>query len=159
MNRLLGLGALAALFAALTTFAADDKPAPKDTVKPNEKVTFETVLKDMIDTLDKMTTAMESAKDDATAKTAKQKLVTIAGQMQELQEKAKKLGNPTPDEEKKLEERYKVRLDDVTKHLVVEVTRLKGQPYGKDLLDAIQPKAPKPAAGGQTPPATSPAKM
>ena len=159
MNRLLGLGALAALLAALTTLAADDAPKAKDpSVKPkDEKVTFDTVMKEMLSTLDKMTTALESAKDDATAKTAKPKLVTIAAQMQDLQEKAKKLGTPPPDEEKKLEERYKVDLDGVTKKLVAEVTRLKGQPYGKDLLDAIQPKAPKPAAGPVAP-ATSKAK-
>jgi len=158
MNRLLGLGALAILLAALTTVAADDPKAKDPSVKPkDEKVTFDSVMKEMLSTLDKMTTALESAKDDATAKTAKPKLVTISGQMQDLQEKAKKLGNPPPDEEKKLEEKYKGEMDGVTKRLVAEVTRLKGQPYGKELLDAIQPKAPKPAAG-PTPPATSKAK-
>jgi len=154
MNRLLGLGALAALLVVLTTVAADDPKAKDPSVKPkDEKVTFDSVMKEMLSALDKMTTALESAKDDATAKTAKPKLVTVAAQMQDLQEKAKKLGTPPPDEEKKLEERYKAEMDGVTKKLVAEVTRLKGQPYGKELLDTLQPKA-KPADKA-APPATA----
>ena len=129
------------LLAALTALAADDKPKPKE-----EKVTFDSVMKEMVTTLNTMTMALESAKDDKTAKDAKPKLVKISSQMQDLQEKAKKLGNPSPDEEKKLEEKFKVDLDAVTKKLVAEVTRLKAQPYGKDLIDALQPKvAAKPA--------------
>jgi hypothetical protein len=152
MKRLLGTAALAALLVGLTALAADDKP--KD-----GKATIESITKDMIDTLNKMMDVSEAAKDEAGAKVAKTKIIKFAEQMQELSDKAKLLGEMPPDVAKKLEEKFKLDLEAVSKRLTAETIRLDSQSWGKELIEARKMKsAAIPKSADKTAPATAKSK-
>lgn len=140
MKRLFGCALFC--FAAFGLVLAQEPPKPKD--KAEEKDSFESVLKEMLKTLNATTDLLAKATDDASAKDAKPKLEKLGAEMQSLQDRVGKLGKPSADEEKKLEEKYKNDLENVVKKLTSESLRLAQTSYGKDLLEALKPKAKKP---------------
>lgn len=127
---------------------ADEPP------KPGEKDSFDSLLTAMVKTLNDVGDTLAKISDYKAAKEATPQLEKLAQAMAELGERGQKLGKPTGDEEKALEAKFKNDLTAASKKLTTEIERLKGQPYGKSVLDALKPKpkaAEKPKAPADKP--------
>lgn len=131
---LLGLLALGLAF-------ADDAAKPKE---KDEKDTFEILVKAILGSLNNTGELLAKVTDEKSAKETKPKLEKVAVEMQGLQERMNKLGKPTPEDEKKLEQKFKGDLETAVKKMTTEAVRLSETDYGKDLLVALKPKPKKP---------------
>ncbi len=132
MRKLIALAA--ASFVIVSSVRADE-PA-----RPGEKDNFDSLIGSMVKTLNEVGDTLAKITDDKAAKEAPPKLEKLAQAMGELGERGQKLGKPNAEEEKTLEAKYKNDLTAASKKLTGEIERLKGQPYGKGVLEALKPK-------------------
>lgn len=100
---------------------------------------LEDVVKDMLGTLDKLTTTLAGVKDEASAKAAKPELKSTASRFVEIRKKAADLKPPTKEEKERLEKEYKGKLEMAQKKLLAEIGRVKTVPGGPDALLEIAP--------------------
>jgi hypothetical protein len=127
MTRAMGLGLALLLLGGTRGRAAD---------------TFEGLIKEMIGVTKEVVAELEKIKDEDSAKAARPKLKKLGGQLQDFQQRAKKLGKPSEEEEKKLKEKYEKDFTTLFQKMATEslrVTKIKG---GPDALKELQP-APK----------------
>jgi hypothetical protein len=142
MRNLLALAIAGFLF--IPAARADDQPG---TGSDN----FDSLLTSIVKTLNEVGDTLGKITDDKAAKESTPKLEKLAKEMAELQQRGQKLGKPSGETEKTLEAKYKNDLAAATKKLTGEIERLKGQPYGKSVLEALKPKADKPKAPADKP--------
>jgi hypothetical protein len=108
--------------------------------------TFEALLKDMISATKQVVGELEKIKDEDTAKTARPILKKLGAQLQDIQQRAKKLGKPPEEEEKKLKEKYEKELTSLFQKMTAEsirVAKVKGGPEALKELQPPPPTAPK----------------
>ena len=133
--RAMGIAALALTLASLPLFAG-------------EEFTHEDALKQMIQSLGKMTATLGSVKDADSAQAARPELKKLVGGFVAVRAKADKLPPPEPAEKERLAKQYKGKMDDAIKKLLVEAGRLESVVGTKELLKDLRgalepPPAPK----------------
>lgn len=137
MNRLFAASMCCALLGAGLVCAQEKPKDAKDS-----KDTFESVVTDMMASLKKGTDTLKSVKDEKSAKDAKPALTKVGEDMQKLSARAQKLGKPTKEQEDALEKKFKGQMETHVKDFQSEAARVAKEPWGKDLLKALEPKAP-----------------
>ena len=98
---------------------------------------FEAVLKEMLGTMEKVTTNLAGIRDEETAKAAQPELRKLAGQWQALIKKAEDVAPPNREEKTRLEEAYAGRFMEARKKLFGEVERVRGVAGGREALAEI----------------------
>ena len=129
MKKVAGLSVVALLCCALPGRAAD---------------TFDDVIKDMIKSTKQLVEVLATVKDEASAKAAKPKLEKMGKEIQAIQARAKKLGDPSKEEKEKLEKKYKPELDPLFKKMFAELVRIQSNPATAKVLKDIELFGPKP---------------
>jgi len=87
----------------------------------------EKAISSMIDKMNEQVAVLKTIKDPASAKAAAPKLQAIAADMKKLSDSADKL-KPTPEEQKKLEEKYKKEMTATAEALMKEMGRIMKDP-------------------------------
>ncbi len=146
MNRLTCVAATC-LFLCSLSLRADEPAKPKsETQKKEEKDSFDLVFQDLIKNLKGVAKLLTDATSADTAKKVKPDVEKAGEGMHKIDERFRKLGPLTKEQEAELEKKYKPEMEDVVKTLEAQVSRLKGEPYGKEVLDALERKPGKPPA-------------
>lgn len=104
------------------------------------------ILKEMMETMDKLTLQLEAIKDEDTAKASKDDLKKTTSVWLQIRKKAEKMRPPSKDEKDRLEKEYKGKLQAAQKKLFTEIARVKSVPGGPDALKEIRgllDKSPK----------------
>jgi hypothetical protein len=101
------------------------------------KVGLEDVLKDMVTTIERMTSSLAGIKDEETAKSARPELRKAADHFVSIRKKAETLKPPSKEEKDRLEKEFRPKLVDATKKLFGEIGRVGKVPGGKDVLRDI----------------------
>jgi hypothetical protein len=104
--------------------------------------TFEGLIKEMIGATKEVVAELEKIKDEDTAKSARPKLKKLGSQLQDLSQRAKKLGKPGEEEEKKIKEKYEKDLTTLFQKMATESLRVSKIKGGPEALKELQP-APK----------------
>ena len=84
----------------------------------------EKVTEDMISLMNKMGDTLGTITDKASAEAAKDKLKSLGDEMKALKARMDKVGKPTGDAEKKLEEKYKTELEAAMKKMMGATMKL-----------------------------------
>jgi hypothetical protein len=142
MRKLIALAIAGFMFAQAVR--ADDQPG-------SNSDNFDSLLASIVKTLNEVGDTLGKISDEKAAKEAAPKLEKLAKEMANLHQRGQKLGKPSGEIEKTLEAKYKNDLAAASKKLTGEIERLKGQPYGKSVLEALKPKAEKPKAPAEKP--------
>ena len=95
------------------------------------------VVKEMLATMEKMTTSLSSVKDEATAEAARPDLRKAAASWIDVKEKAKKVKPPSQEEKDRLQKEYREKIQAAHKKLFGEIARVKGVPGGAKALAEI----------------------
>jgi len=111
-----------------------------------EESPHEQALKQMIQSLGKMTTTLSSVKDADTAQAARPELKKAVDGFTAVRAKADKLPPPEPAEKERLAKAYKGKMEQAIKMLLVEAGRLESVPAAKDLLKDLRTVLETPAA-------------
>jgi hypothetical protein len=101
------------------------------------KASLEDVLKDMVATMERMTSSLAGIKDEETAKAARPELSKAADHFVSIRKKAETLKPPTKEEKDRLEKEFRPKLVDATKKLFGEIGRVGKVPGGKEVLRDI----------------------
>ncbi len=124
---------------AIAGFVLVSSALADEQLKPS-KDHLDDLLASMVKTLTSVGDTLAKVADDKSAKEATPKLQKLAVEMNDLQRRTDKLGKPEQKELDALEAKYKNDLASAGKNLTAEIERLKGQPYGKSVLDALKTK-------------------
>jgi len=130
--RAMGIAALALTLASLPLFAG-------------EEFTHEDALKQMIQSLGKMTATLGSVKDADTAQAARPELKKAIDGFTALRAKADKLPPPEPAEKERIAKQYKPKMEEAIKKLLMEAGRLESVPAAKELLKDLRTVLEAPA--------------
>ena len=84
------------------------------------KNTHESVYEDQIDVLEDMVALMKSVKDDASAKAASAKMKDLEARANEIEKRAKALGEPPAE----LKKKYEPKLEELAGQLLAENMRI-----------------------------------
>jgi hypothetical protein len=106
--------------------------------------THDEVVKQMLTTLEKLTTTLTPITNAGTADAAKPELRKTAQAWVELRAKAEKLPPPTREEKTRLEKEYKGKIEAAQRKLFAEVVRVQNLPGGTDALKEIRGVLSKP---------------
>ena len=98
------------------------------------KATFEDVVKQMLETMDSLTTTLATIKDGDTAKGAQPELRKIAGKWKLIKKSAEGLPPPAKEEKDRLTKLYKTKLEEAQKKLFGEAARVSAIPGGRDAI-------------------------
>lgn len=98
------------------------------------KAPFEDVVKQMLETMDALTTTLATIRDDDTAKGAQPDLRKTAAKWQLIKKKAESLPPPSREEKDRVAKEYKVKLEEAQKKLFGEVGRVATVPGGREAL-------------------------
>jgi hypothetical protein len=103
-------------------------------VKGGDKVQFEDVIKQMLDTMGSLTTTLTTIRDEDTARSAQPDLRKAAGKWQLIKKKAEGLPPPSKEEKDRLAKQYKSKLEEAQKKLFGEVARVSAIAGGRQAL-------------------------
>jgi hypothetical protein len=131
-KRAIGIAILLATAVLLPIFAGDDSP-------------YEKTLKQMIQSLGKMTATLGSVKDADTAQAARPELKKAIDGFTALRAKADKLPPPEPAEKERIAKQYKPKMEEAIKKLLMEAGRLESVPAAKELLKDLRTVLEAPA--------------
>jgi hypothetical protein len=95
------------------------------------------VVKEMLATMEKMTTSLSTVKDEATAEAARPDLRKAAASWLEVKHKAKNVKPPTQEEKDRLQREFRDKIQAAHKKLFGEIARVKGVPGGPKALAEI----------------------
>jgi hypothetical protein len=99
-----------------------------------EKTSFEDVVKQMLETMDSLTTTLATIRDEETARAAHPELRKTAGKWQVIKKKAEGLPPPSKEEKDRLSTQYKTKLEEAQKKMFGEVGRVGAIPGGREAL-------------------------
>jgi hypothetical protein len=103
--------------------------------------THESVMKERIEKAKKMVEIMKGVKDEPTAKAAESKMKDLEKEMAAVDAKQSKLGEPSAEEQKRLEEKYGPELAKLMGEMMSEGMRIALDPnLSKHLKDAMPAK-------------------
>jgi hypothetical protein len=114
-----------------------------------EDTPYDQSLKQMLKTLERLTTALATVKDGATAEAARPELRKATMAWVEVKTKMAELPPPEPAEKTRLTKEYKGKIEAALTKFFIEVGRVRGLPAGKVVLDDIKAVA-GPAVTGAT---------
>ncbi len=95
-------------------------------VKAGGKAAFDDVVKQMLETMDSLTTTLATVRDEESAKAARPELRKAAAKWQGIETKAKNVPPPNREEKDRLAKQYKTKLEEAQKKLFGEVARRPG---------------------------------
>ena len=95
------------------------------------------IVKEVLETLDKITTTLKTVKDEQTAKAAVPDLRKGVARFKELRNKADKAKPPSKEENARLKKEYKDKIENTHKKLFAEIARVKKTPGGREALKEI----------------------
>ncbi|MCI0742344.1 MAG: hypothetical protein L0Y72_25210 [Gemmataceae bacterium] len=98
----------------------------------------EDIVKDMLKTMDSITSTLATIKDQESAKAAKTDLRKAADQWNVLKKKAGDIAPPDKGEKDRLAKQYRMKLEEAQKKLFAEVLRVQGVAGGRDALLEIK---------------------
>jgi len=98
---------------------------------------FEGVLKELVGSLDKLTSTLAGITDEESAKSAQPELRKLAAQWQLLMKKAEDVAPPTKEEKERLEKAYAAKLTEARRKLFGEVERVREVAGGREALKEI----------------------
>jgi septal ring factor EnvC (AmiA/AmiB activator) len=107
------------------------------TARSSGKTAFDDVVKQMIETMDSLTTTLATIRDEETAKAAVPELRKSAEKWQLVKKKAADLQPPSREEKDRLAKDYKKKLEEAQKKLFAEVGRVSLVPGGRPALMEI----------------------
>lgn len=99
--------------------------------------THEDVVKQMLTSLEKMSTTLTSITGQESADAAKPELRKAAGEFGAARTKAEKLPPPSREQKDRLDKEYKGKIEAAKKKLDGEVVRVRNVPGGPDALKEI----------------------
>src|SRR5262245_9583865 len=112
-----------------------------------EKAKFEDVVKEMLATLDKITTTLAAIKDEKSAEASREPLKKAGQQFVELRKKADAMRPPSKEERDRLDKEFRPKLVEATKKVLAEIARVRQVPGGREALAeisaVIDPSPPK----------------
>ncbi len=88
----------------------------------------EKVTEDGLDLMEEMVGVLEGVTDKESAEEAKPKLEELNKEGEELKARAEKLGDPSKEEEKELEEKYGEQMKEVFGKMMAQMARLSAKP-------------------------------
>jgi hypothetical protein len=97
------------------------------------------ILKQVLDTLDKITTTLTTVQDEATAKAAVPELRKSVARFRELRGQADKAKPPSNEEGERLKKDYRQKLEAATKKMKREIERVKTVPGSAAALKEVTP--------------------
>jgi hypothetical protein len=113
---------------------AEDAPAKVEAMP----TTHEDMVKALIGSVETLTVLLESIKDEAGIPAAKEKLTAIMLRQQQLSAAMQKMGDPKPEEEAKLKEKYEEKMNAATEKLGAQYQRLAAiEAFKKTMLDIM----------------------
>ena len=96
------------------------------------------IVKEVLATMDKMTSQLSTIKDEPSAEAARPELRKSAAVWSELHTKAQNAKPPSKDERDRLQKEYREKLMEANKKLLAEIARVKGVPGGRKALDEVK---------------------
>ena len=103
------------------------------------KSKHEQVMDDQLDLMEEMVDVLKDVKDEASAKAAVPKLEDLKKRGEEIQKRAKEIGDPSEEEEKALKEKYEERMDKIMKDMFAEMTRVMADEKCREVLAGKMP--------------------
>jgi hypothetical protein len=128
---------LAAILLSILALAAA-RGLGQESPKGEAKAPFEEVVKQMIATMDSLTTTLATIRDEESAKAAQAHLRKAADKWQLVKKNADKLPPPEKQEKDRLAKEYKPKLEQAQKKLFGEVARVSAVPGGRAALLEIR---------------------
>ncbi|MCI0464647.1 MAG: hypothetical protein L0Z62_47585 [Gemmataceae bacterium] len=133
MRSALGLGLAALLLGGAAGRAQD---TPKDT--------YDSLVKETIDTLKQTVVVLKSVKDKQSAGEATPKLKKLGGQLQDVRKRLDRLGKPSAEQQAELQKKYGKELTDGLGALRLEAVRVQSVEGGPEALQGLSPVKPPP---------------
>jgi hypothetical protein len=100
-------------------------------------------MKEAIDKMKEVATILEGVTDESSAQAAKPKLQAVSAEMKAIKVKADKLGKPTPDEDKRLREKYEPQVKELMPKLMSQMMRIGMDPKLAPIIkDAMPSEGP-----------------
>jgi len=90
--------------------------------------THESLQGEALDTMKKMIAVLENVKDEASAKSAKAELKSLAEKLNDLNARQSKLGMPTENEIEAMDDKYGKEMDEVGRKFQGQVMRIMFDP-------------------------------
>jgi gas vesicle protein len=101
--------------------------------------THESIADDAISKMKEMQTALKDVKDESSAKSAAEKIKSIAADLKKLKEADDKLPKITADEKKKIDEKMKKASEENQKETEQAMTRIMADPkMAQPIMEAMQ---------------------
>lgn len=124
---------------------AADAPAKAEAVP----TTHEGMVVALIESIETLTALLEGIKDEAGIPGAKEKLTAIMRRQQELSVAMQKMGDPKPEDEAKLKEKYEAKMNTATEKLGAQYQRLSAIEAFKKTMQEIKAQVDKEQAPKQ----------
>jgi hypothetical protein len=99
--------------------------------------TFDSVLKEMLVLVERMTGTLANVKDEASAAAAKADLEKTAQRFIEIRKQAEAMKPPDKKQREELIREYTQKLVEAQKKLFIEISRVSQVPGGKDVLQVL----------------------
>jgi hypothetical protein len=93
-----------------------------------------------VDILKELVTTLDGVKDEASANSAKPKLEKLVKEMNDLNERQEKLGMPTEEEFKEIEQKYGKQMEELQQKFAGNVLRIAFDPKIQAVLNDIDLK-------------------
>ena len=101
--------------------------------------THEKVAEDKINLIEQIADILEDVTDDASADAAAKRIEALAGEMKAVNERAKALGDPTPELNKQLEEKYKPRTQKILGRIMAVAEKVQEYPVLQEAMQKAKP--------------------
>jgi len=99
-----------------------------------DKSSLESVIKQMIDTMDGLTKTLATIRDEESAKSAQPELKKTAEQWRLIKKKAEGVSPPSKEEKDRLAKQFKMKLEEAQKKLFTEVARVSAIQGGREAI-------------------------
>jgi chromosome segregation ATPase len=99
----------------------------------------EKVMEDQLDLMEQTVGILEGVTDKESAEEAKPKLEALKEVSEELQARAKKLGKPTEEEAKELQEKYGEKMTEVANKMMAQMMRVQSNLETKSATEGVMP--------------------
>jgi hypothetical protein len=102
--------------------------------------THDSLAAESVDVMKKLVAALEGVKDEATARSAKPTLESLASKMKDIDQRQTKLGTPTDAEIKAMGDKYGKEMEALQPKLVAAMMRMQFDPQIAAVLQDIDMK-------------------
>ena len=99
--------------------------------------THEKVMQDSLNMMKKMISIVESVDDEASAKAAVTKINALESQAKAIQARMEKLGEPTPEQDKALEAKFKSQFEEFMPKMIGVAMKVAQYPELQKAMDGV----------------------